>query len=77
MNKEQTDDGRIVQILLKEAIGLAGGTTALAKILGVSRISVWSWEHNEYLPRGRNLFRIMNFIETAKAKPVAEVIEAA
>lgn len=64
----QTQESQIVHILLREALGLAGSAVALAKILKVSRISIWSWEHNEYLPRGRNLLAIINYVETEKSK---------
>lgn len=75
MNKrtdlQATEESQIVQVLLREGIELAGSAVALGKILGVSRISLWSWEHNEYLPRGRNLLLLMNYValEKAKTKP--------
>jgi hypothetical protein len=64
----QSDESRIVQVLLKNALELAGSTIALGKILKVSRISIWSWQHDEYLPRGKNLLGLINYIEAEKLK---------
>lgn len=40
-----------------EAVGLAGSQTLLAKILGVSRQTVWNWIDRGKIPAG-GMFRI-------------------
>jgi hypothetical protein len=68
LKKEDVDS---VIALVEQAILFAGSIDNLASIIGVSRISVWAWRNNQYLPRGSHMMGLMSYCEKQKRKKSA------
>lgn len=73
MKHLESIESKAIVALVDEAIRYAGGMEKLAKIIKVSRVSIWSWQHNEYLPSGRHLLTLMNYVEQEKCAVQAMV----